>query len=170
MKPPTFSAEDSRSRGLMICSGGRQSVGSAGETLTSLPADQGSLASHVITYNSVTNKNILRVRRKISLKSVIWDYSPSDYWPLDHVRRALPSTASLSCLLQSKHFLSIMFKQTQNVSSCVYFVPPPSPPPSSSTEQAMSWWHVRIFVWIANKYHPEKFLSVRSGEVLWCLR
>ena len=54
----------------------RESVGvcgGAGEMwpLTRLPADQGSLASHVSITVSVTNSNILGVRRKISLQSVI---------------------------------------------------------------------------------------------------
>ena len=141
MKPPTFSAEVSRSRHSRTDLLWRESVGVCREcggdrvmwplTLTRLPAEQGSLASHVSIrcqchkhqYTGGQKENFFAKCHLSSFFSRSLTFRPCE---------ALPAS-SLGCLLQSKHFLSIMFKQTQNVSSSVYSSPPLLPS-SSPTE------------------------------------
>ena len=141
---------DLATRGL-ICCGGSQwefagSAGGAGDrvmwplTLTRLPAEQGSLASHVSIrcqchkhqYTGGQKENFFAKCHLSSFFSRSLTFRPCE---------ALPAS-SLGCLLQSKHFLSIMFKQTQNVSSSVYSSPPllPSSSPTELWAGAGDMW------------------------------
>ena len=144
MKPPTFSAEVSRSRHSRTDLLWRESVGVCRECGGG--RGQGNVATN--TNETTSRTGVIGITCELSIRCQCHKQQHTggqkeNFFAKCHLSsffsRSLTfrpcealTASSLGCLLQSKHFLSIMFKQTQNVSSSVYSSPPS--PPSSSTE------------------------------------
>ncbi len=145
MKPPTFSAEVSRSRHSRTDLLWRESVGVCREC--GGDRGQGNVATN--TNETTSRTGVIGITCELSIRCQCHKHQytggqKENFFAKCHLSsffsrsltfrpcEALPAS-SLGCLLQSKHFLSIMFKQTQNVSSSVYSSPPLLPS-SSPTE------------------------------------